>query len=173
MRAHQQCLTLLALAVALTAPPLASSAAAQERPRAAVEFAAGALFFPDDGTVTEGLVGGAARFQLSPRVSVGPEFAYVSGEHHSHTMLTGNVTFDLLSPVNGQPRRVTPFAVVGAGIFWTREEFPAGPYTSSDPAFTAGGGLRALIGQSVFLGVEARIGWELHIRLNGLVGVRF
>jgi hypothetical protein len=169
-----QGLTVAALtAVALTAPPLAVTAAAQDRPRAAAEFAAGALFFPDDGTVTEGLLGGAARFYVSPRVSLGPEFAYVSGDRHSHTMLTGNVTFDLLAPVTGQPRRVMPFAVVGGGFFWTHEDFARGPYTSYDPAFTAGAGLRVLVGESIFVGVEARMGWELHIRLNGLVGLSF
>lgn len=162
----------LTLAV-MGAPPLAVPACAQARQGPAVEFSAGALFFPDDGTVTEGFVGGAARFYVSPRVSLGPEIAYVSGERHSHLMLTGNVTFDFLGPENGRPRRLTPYVVGGGGIFRTREEFSAGPYWSGDPAFTAGGGFRALLGKSVFAGAEARIGWELHIRLNALVGVRF
>jgi hypothetical protein len=35
-----------------------------------------------------------------------------------------------------------------------------------------GGGVTALVGQHVIVGAEARIGWELHIRLNGMVGVR-
>ena len=128
--------------------------------------------FRDDRVVTEGFLGGAGRFHVRPRVSIGPEIAFVSGEHHSHFMLTGNVTFDFLGPVNGQPRTVTPFAVIGGGIFQTREEFPTGSFTSADPAFTAGAGVRVRLGRSGFAGVETRIGWELHIRLNGLVGVR-
>lgn len=88
-------------------------------------------------------------------------------------MLTGNVTFDLVRPVNGEPPSFTPFAVVGGGVFRTRESFPnRETFTSSEGAFTAGGGVRALVGQYVFVGGEARIGWELHIRLNGIVGVR-
>jgi hypothetical protein len=175
MTAHtQQDLAVAGLALTLlVGPRMAAPASAQERPGPAVEFAAGALFFPDDGTVTEGFVGGTARFYVSPRVSLGPEFAYVSGEGHSHLMLTGNVTFDVVGPENGRPRRLTPYVVGGGGIFRTREEFSTGPYWSGDPAFTAGGGFRARLGQSVFAGAEARIGWELHIRLNGIVGVRF
>ena len=159
---------LLALMTAFLTCP----AAAEERPAPAGEVAAGTLVFADDGSPKEGFVGGGARFYVSPRVSVGPEIAHVRGDNHSHLMLTGNVTFDLLRPVNGQPRRVTPFAVAGGGIFQTRESFPNGIFTSADGAFTAGGGIRAWLGRRVFAGAEARIGWELHVRLNGMVGVR-
>jgi hypothetical protein len=161
------------IAIALMALPLSRPAAAQERPGPAGEFAAGSVLFADDGVVTEGFIGGAGRFYVLPRVSAGPEIAYIQGENHSHLMLTGNVTFDLFRPVNGQPRQVTPFAVVGGGLFQTRESFPNNEvFTSSDGAFTAGGGVRALVGKYLFVGAEARIGWELHIRLNGIVGVR-
>jgi hypothetical protein len=123
--------------------------------------------------VKEGLVGGAARFYVSPRISVGPEFAHIQGENHSHLMLTGNVTMDILSPINGEPRKVTPFAVVGGGLFQTRQRFPNNAaFTSSEGAFTAGGGVRALVGRRLIVGAEARMGWELHIRVNGMIGVR-
>lgn len=158
---------LLLIMTFLTCP-----ASAQERPAPVGEFAAGTLVFADDGSPEEGFVGGGARFYVSPRVSIGPEIAYVRGESHSHLMLTGNVTFDLLRPENGQPRRVTPFAVAGGGIFQTRESFPNEIFASADGAFTAGGGVRGWLGRRVFVGAEARIGWELHVRLNGMVGVR-
>jgi hypothetical protein len=57
-------------------------------------------------------------------------------------------------------------------VLQTREEFPSGTFTSGDPAFTGGGGVRVLIGDTVFVGAEARLGWELHLRLNGIVGIR-
>jgi hypothetical protein len=130
--------------------------------------------FADEGVVSEAFVGGAARFYVLPRIGVGPEISYIQGENHSHLMLTGNVTFDLLRPVNGEPRAVTPFAVVGAGLFRTSESFPNnGSFSSMEGAFTAGGGVRALVGKSVFVGAEARVGWELHLRLNGMIGVHF
>jgi hypothetical protein len=152
--------------------PLARPAHAQQRPAPVAEFAAGSLIFADDGAVTEGFGGGTVRFHVSPRVSIGPEFAYVSGKQHSHQMLTGNVTFDVLSPVNGVPRRVTPFAVVGGGLFRTSEEFIGQVYRHTEGAFTAGGGLRGRVANRIVLGVETRLGWELHLRVNGMVGVR-
>ncbi len=166
--------TLAILAIALMVAPLAQSAEAQERPGSVGELAAGALLFADDGVVTEGFVGGAGRFYVSPRLSVGPEIGFIQGDNHSHLMLTGNVTLDLVRPVGGQPRQVTPFVVVGGGLFQTRESFPNNEvFRSTEGAFTAGGGIRALVGRNVVVGAEARIGWELHIRLNGFVGVRF
>jgi hypothetical protein len=151
---------------------LAIPAYAQDRPAPVVEVAAGALLFPDDGeTVTEGLFGGNARFYVTPRLSVGPEIAFVSGRSHSHLMLTGNATYDFLGPVNGRPARVTPFVVAGAGLFRTNETFRDEDFSSSEGAFTAGGGVRALVGNRVTVGVEARVGWELHVRVNGFVAI--
>jgi hypothetical protein len=162
-----------AVAFALLSAPLVRIAAAEERPAPVGECAAGALRFPDDGVVTEGLLGGAARVYVSPRISVGPEIAYIQGQNHSHLMLTGNMTFDLAHPENGRVRAVTPFVVVGGGWYRTRELFPNREvYTSSEGAFTAGGGVRALAGTHVIVGAETRIGWELHLRISGLVGVR-
>ena len=151
---------------------LAQQASAEERPSPEAEFAVGVLSFADNGVVNEGMVGGAARFYLSPRISVGPELAYISGDRHSHLMLTGNLTVDLGARPGGRPRTVTPFAVAGAGLFQTRETFRNDVFTSSEGAFTAGDGVRALVGKRLLLGAEARIGWELHIRVNGIIGVR-
>lgn len=162
------------LLIVLFAGPLARHAAAQERRdvgSGAAEFSAGTLIFADDGGVSEGFAGGAGRFYVSPRISIGPEISYISGGNHSHLMLTGNVTFDLLP--GGSTSRVTPFAVVGGGLFRTTESFPNNEtFSHNEGAFTAGGGVRALVGDRLILGAEARVGWETHVRVSGLVGVR-
>jgi len=145
---------------------------AQERPAPVIEVAAGWLSFPDDGIVREALVAGAARWYVSPRLGIGPEISYISGRNHSHVIATGNLTWDILPRSSGGARPVTPFLVAGGGLYQTREQFPVGPYTSGEGAFTAGGGVRARAGNRVTVGVDARIGWELHLRINGLVGVR-
>ena len=121
-------------------------ATAQNRPGPAAEFAAGWIGFADDGVVSESLVGGAVRLYLRPRLSVGPEIVYIHGDNHSHLMVTGNVTWDVLAPTNGRPRSITPFVVLGGGVFQTRERFSSGAFTSSEGAFTAGGGVRAVVG---------------------------
>lgn len=82
------------------------------------------------------------------------------------------MTFDVVTSVNGKSR-VTPFVVVGAGLFQTRESFfDNETFTSNEGAFTAGGGIRGLVGERMIVGVEARVGWELHLRLNAIAGVR-
>jgi hypothetical protein len=157
----------------LTAPVmLVRPAVAQEPPSPVLELAAGKVYFGDDGVIIEPLIGGAARVYLSPRVSVGPELGFIRGEHHSHLVLTGNLMFDVLAPVNGRPRLVTPFVVVGGGLFRTQEQFFNQSYAHNEGAFTAGGGLRVRVGEYVTAGVEGRLGWELHFRLNAVVGVR-
>ncbi len=156
----------------LLASPLVARAAAQERPAPVVEFGVAWIGFPDDGLVSESAGAGAVRFYASPRLSLGPEITFIQGEHHSHLVATGNVTFDVLGPSNGQAPRVTPFLVAGGGVFQTREQFVSGRFTSSEGAFTVGGGVRGLVTRRVIVGVDARIGWELHIRVSGMVGVR-
>ena len=165
--ALQTLLGTLALFAALTA-----ETAAQERPAPAVELTAAWVGFADDGIVSEGLVGASARWYLLPRIGVGPELDYVDGQNHSHFILTGNVTFDLMSPKTSGARHVIPFVVVGGGLFQTRESFVTGTFTSSEGAFTVGGGVRTLVSNRVSLGVDARLGWELHLRISGVVGVQ-
>jgi hypothetical protein len=163
----------LLLVVSLLAAPMASMAAAQQRQASSLELAAGWVGFADDGIVNEALIGGAARWNLGPRLSIGPEVVYIDGNGHSHLVLTGNLTFELLAPRNGRVARVTPFLVVGGGVFQTRESFPSGTFTSREGAFTAGGGVRTSVGRRVTAGVDARIGWELHLRVSGFVGLVF
>jgi hypothetical protein len=157
-------------ALALLVEPMAGPAMAQHRRGPALEFSAGWVGFADDGIANERLVGGAARLYVRPQLSVGPEVVYIDADNHNHLTVTGNVTWDVVSPMN--TGRLTPFLVAGAGLFRTRESFFSGTFTSSEGAFTAGGGVRAPISDRVTVGIDARVGWELHIRVNGLIGLR-
>ena len=165
-------LRVVGVAFCLFALPMCTVVTAQNRLRPAVEFAAGWVGFADDGIVSEGLIGGAARFYLLPRISIGPELVYIAGTGHSHLIVTGNVTWDLFAPSGGRASRTTPFLVVGGGLFQTRESLFTGSFTSSEGAFTAGGGVRTAISDRVTAGIEARAGWETHLRISGLVGVQ-
>ena len=160
-------------AIVLVAPGVARPAAAQQRGTTAVDASAGWIGFADDSVVNETAVGAAVRWYLSPRVSIGPEFTFIAGESHSHRVLTGNLTFDLLRPRSGQSR-VTPYIVIGGGVFHTSESFAfrGRRFSSSEGAFTFGGGVRAPINERVSVGADARIGWEPHIRLMAFASVR-
>ena len=155
------------MALLLCAVP---QAYAQERPRPVVDLTAAWVGFADDGVVSEPALGGALRWYLSPRIALGPELLYLRGNSHSHLVLTGNLTWDVLSEAS-RPT-ATPFLVVGGGMFQTRETFFDDAFTSSEGAFTAGGGIRSRIGDRVSVGVDARIGWELHLRIGGFVALR-
>ncbi len=149
----------------------ASNAAAQERRGIVAELAGGVLTFADDAAIREGFVSGVARVYVSPRVSLGPEIAYVSGDAHNHLIVTGNATFDLVSP--RRDTAVVPFLVGGVGLFRSRWlGLGEGAYSSSEGAFTAGGGVRARVSHALSVGAEARVGWELHMRVNGFVAIR-
>lgn len=164
--------TALLAAWCLVAPAV-SSAFAQGRPSPALDLSAAWVGFADDGIVNETALGGGGRFYLSPRIAVGPELLFISGENHSHFVLTGNLTVDLRAPAaGGSGRAVTPFLVAGGGMFQTRESFFGEDVTHTEGAFTAGGGVRAAVSDRVTLGFDARIGWEAHLRLGGVVGVR-
>jgi hypothetical protein len=165
----------ITLAVLLMATLGAYPAQAQEgrRPAPVAEFTAGTFLFPDDAIVHEAFIGGSVRFHLLPRLSIGPEVAYVQGSNHSHLVATGNVTFDFIGPVAGRAPAVTPYVVAGGGLFSSRQPtFSIGPTTHNEGAFTAGGGVRARVGERMYVGGEARLGWEAHLRVNAVVGVR-
>ena len=144
---------------------------AQERPGPTVDVGAAWIGFTDDGVVSEGAFAGAARWYVSPRIALGPELLYIRGDNHTHLAFTGNLTWDLLSAATGP--KTTPFLVVGAGMFQTRETFFNGNFTSTEGAFTAGGGVRSRVTDRVSAGVDARVGWELHVRVGGFVAIRF
>jgi hypothetical protein len=38
--------------------------------------------------------------------------------------------------------------------------------------FTAGGGIRTLLGNRITLGADLRVGWETHVRLGAVIGVK-
>jgi hypothetical protein len=148
-------------------PLTATRAAAQEIPAPVLEISGGSIAFTE---ATESFLAGAARFYVKPRLSIGPEVTYIFADGHSHVVVTGNVVYDFLRP----PRRFTPFVVAGGGIFHSREEFRLlnQVSTHTEAAFTAGGGIRSLLGNRVVVGADVRVGWELHVRLGGTIGVR-
>jgi len=156
----------------ILAPFLAATAAAQDRQAPFLDLSAGWVGFADDGVVNEGGIGAAVRLPLSSRLAIGPEVVYVIGSRHSHLVLTGNLTYDLIPSGPGRRSAVTPFLVAGGGLFQTRESFRSGTFTHTEGAFTAGGGVRMRVGDRVTVGVDARVGWEIHVRVSGVASVR-
>ena len=146
-------------------------AAAQETPFV-LDGSIGYTGLVDDATDHFLMFGGAFRDYVTHQISLGLEFVYMTGSESIRDramMMTGNFVFDFY-PLN--TRRVIPFVVGGLGMFWSRESFPTGPFWSSDPAFTAGGGVRARVTDRISVAAEYRLGWELHHRLSGSVTLK-
>jgi hypothetical protein len=149
-----------------------ASAATSELPAPAIELTAGHAAFLDDGPIGHKVFGGALRGHLSPRFSIGPEVVYMVGPGDDRDLfLTANVTFDILSPRPGRAGRVTPFLVAGGGLMRRSDRFGGVSYSSTEGAFTAGGGVRAWLTPRVYVASELRVGWEPHVRITGTVGV--
>ena len=161
----QYSLTTLMVAMLMAMPCYAQSS---ERPSPAAEVFAGHGGFLDDSVIPHTVLGGAARFYLTRRIGVGPEFVYMWGPRFDRDLfLTGNMTWDVLSPRATNPRAVSPFVVVGAGLFRHIGEFRSG----SQWGFTTGGGTRVRINDRLYSVVDFRMGWELHYRITGGIGV--
>src|SRR5688572_19571266 len=158
---------LLALAVSMIgiAPGYAQSS---PRPGLAAEVFGGYASFVDDSPISHTVLGGAGRFYLTPRLAVGPEFTYMWGpETDRDLILTGNLTWDFLRPRIDNPQLLSPFVVGGGGFFRHSEH----SIRSTEGSFTAGGGTRVRITDRIYGLVDFRIGWELHYRITGGIGV--
>jgi hypothetical protein len=153
---------------------VASTASAQSEPRSPrVEGIVGHAAFVDESPINHFVFGGAVRFPLSPRVSVGPEAVYMIGPGEDRDLfLTGNVWFDFFRPTGNTLRRVTPYLIAGAGLMRHTDEFFR-DFTSNEWAFTGGVGVRIAITDRWYIAPEGRLGWETHSRLTASVGYTF
>jgi hypothetical protein len=141
-------------------------------PGMVLEGAAGWAGFGDEGIIHHTLIGAAWRGYVTRRISLGPELQFMAGPGSDRDLiLTGNVMVDLLAGTADRPRRTTPYAVLGGGLFRHTQRFPTGTSTSTEGAFTAGLGLRAWVNERVYVAADARLGWEPHLRVAALVGV--
>jgi hypothetical protein len=160
-----------AVVVALSGGTAAHAQSADQRPAPAVDLLAGYAGFVDDATVDHSILGASARIYLTPQLAIGPEVVYMWGPGFDRDLfVTGNLTFDVLSPRGGRPRRVTPFLVAGGGFMHHTDRY-GGTFTSMEGAFSAGGGVRAWITNRVYGLVDVRFGWEPHARINGGIGI--
>ena len=139
-----------------------------------VEFTGGYAGFVDDATIDHGVIGGAARWQVTPRLALGPEVTYMVGPRFDRDLfVTGNVSWDLLEPAPPDAGSVVPYVLGGAGFFRHFDQFGPNRFASNEGTFTAGAGARVWVSRRLYVGGEARFGWELHTRVGGTVGVVF
>jgi hypothetical protein len=169
----------LSIATMLCAP--AHIAFAQEKPAPILEGVIGRSGFIDEVWDYFTTIGGGARWFVGPRLAIGPEVVYLTGEFDSlkasHISVTGNVTFDFLRDSN--ERSVVPYVVAAGGYLRQKTLVGRGPgtpglqpFTSSEGTVSAGLGARVALGSRVFVAPEFRFGWEPETRIGVIVGIR-
>jgi hypothetical protein len=138
-----------------------------------VEGGVGHAEFADSPPVPHSVFGVGTRVYLTPRLAFGPEFTLMRGSgEHRDTFLTGNVSWDLRSRVPGARVNLVPFVLGGVGIMSSTDSVGTGTYSSTEGAFTAGGGLRLESASGLYVAPDVRIGWELHWRAGVTIGFR-
>ena len=168
---------------------LAAPARAQDLPRVRVEAVAGRFAFNyDEGAEAYGIFGGAARFRLMPRLSVGPEVNYAIGPNYSlgvlvpgapsggrdrALMITAHATFDFRSQESRGHPRISAYVVFGGGLLRQSGTSWFGSYTDTQPCYDGGIGLRAFVTDRFYVAPEWRLGMpHLQGRVVAVIGVQ-
>jgi hypothetical protein len=158
---------------------LAQPAFAQDKPAPLIEVVVGRSSFIDEVWDHFTTIGAGARFFVTPRVAIGPEVAYLTGEFEgtdsSNLTVTGNITFDLVG--DGAP--VVPYIVAGGGFIRQKTLVGSGPgstmlqtFSSSEGTFSGGAGARIALGPRAFVAPEFRLGSEPTMRVAVMIGFR-
>jgi len=169
----------MALIITSTLSGVEQPVLAQDKPAPIVEAVVGQSGFIDEAWDYFGTIGGGVRVFVTPRLAIGPEVAYLSGESDaSNLTITANMTFDIVRDDGG--RRVVPYLVAGGGYLRQKTLVGGGPgstalvpFTSSEGTMSAGLGARIALGSQMFVAPEFRLGWEPESRLAVTIGVRF
>lgn len=155
----------------LVASLLVGGSAAAQAPSATphVTVTGGYAAFADEGRIDHGVIGAGLEWTPWRHMAVGPEVLYMVGPGADRDLFVlgmarfGVVPFD---------RPVVPFVTTGAGLMRNSNAFSGGTYSSTEPAFVFGGGVRIAATPRVFIAPEVVLGWELHLRANVTVGIR-
>ena len=106
-----------ALTIAATLSGVGQPVLAQDKPALIVEAVVGRSGFIDEVWDYFSTIGGGARVFVTPRLAIGPEVAYLSGNEDvreaSNLTVTANLTFDIVRD-DGR-RRIVPYLAAGGG----------------------------------------------------------
>ena len=171
-----------ALAIAATLSGVGQPVLAQDTPAPIVEAVVGRSGFIDEVWDYFSTIGGGVRVFVTPRLAIGPEVAYLSGEFDaleaSNLTVTANMTFDIVR--DDVRRRIVPYLAAGGGYLRQKTLVGSGPgstalvpFTSSEVTMSGGVGARIALGAHMFVAPEFRLGWEPETRIAVTIGMRF
>ena len=147
----------------------ATAEAQRDTPRASVILIGGYAGFVDERIIHHTAAGGGAEWILTSRLAIGPEVLYMTGPGSDRDLFVVGVARFGLLPFT---RRVVPFATIGGGVMTHSDRFSGQTFRSAEGAFVAGGGIRVVLSQKVYVAPELIVGWEPHVRGSVNVGIR-
>jgi hypothetical protein len=153
--------------LAVLIPIALAGAASASAQTPTVDGVYGRAWFVDDAAIPHHTLAAAVQVPVTAKLSIGPEVSFLIGPGSDRDLIaTGNVTYAF------RPTGVSPFVVAGGGLFRHSDRFGAATFTSTEGAFTTGGGVRVPIAPRWFVAPEARVGWELHTLVQVRCGAR-
>lgn len=151
------------------------------RPKAEIRLTGGASGFTgDNGDIPHGVAGGLFRVYVTRRVSIEPEFLYMTNNPNDRDYLTQvSAAYDF----GDSNKRFVPYVVAGAGVLRHRSQFFGVDFKTRQPrvydtsytslAVNAGGGVKMFLTRRLFIAPEARVGYQPSIRGTISIGYVF
>jgi len=126
--------------------------------------------FLDEGPLHHLVTGGSARFYVTNRLAVEPEFLFMYRSRQDMDFhLIQNVVFDFTK----RESRFQPYAIGGVGLQRHRELTETGYYWSNSWTGSAGIGTKIFLSDRLYVAPEFRLGLEPIVRITGSVGYVF
>ncbi len=151
------------------------------RQKAEIRLTGGASGFTgDDGEIPHGVAGGSFRVYVTRRVSIEPEFLYMTNNPNDRDYLGQvSVAYDFAD----SGKRFVPYVVAGAGVLRHRSKFFGADFDTGQPrvfdtsytsfAVSAGGGVKMFLTKRLFIAPEGRVGYQPSVRGTVSIGYVF
>ena len=131
---------------------------------------AGYSNFLDEGPLHHLVAGGSARFYVTNRVAVEPEFLFM---YRSSRDIDFHIVPNVVFEFTRRESRFQPYAIGGVGLQCHRELTGTGYYWSSSWTGSAGIGTKIFLSDRLYVAPEFRLGSEPIVRITGSVGYVF
>src|SRR5262245_19804624 len=126
--------------------------------------------FLDEAPLHHLVTGGSARFYVTSRVAIEPEFLFMyRSSRDIDFQVIPNVVFELTR----RESRFQPYVIGGVGIERHRELTGIGYYWSTSGTGSAGIGAKIFLNNRLYVAPEFRLGLEPIVRITGSIGYVF
>lgn len=126
--------------------------------------------FLDEGPLHHLVTGGSARFYVTNRFAIEPEFLFMYRSRQDIDLqVIPNVVFEFTK----RESRFQPYAIGGVGLQRHRGLTGTGTYWSNSWTGSAGIGTKIFLSDRLYVAPEFRLGLEPIVRITGSIGYVF